>query len=452
MFGQTLTIARNTFVESVRQPIYFILILVCGVLQVFTTWGTNFSLGYTDSSEVSGDNKLLLDIGLGSVFVCGTLLASFIATAVVSREIDNRTILTVVSKPVSRPTVILGKYLGVVTAILIAIALMLLFLLLAVRHGVMSKAADELDGPVIVFGIGAAFAAILIGLWCNFFYGWVFAQTASLSMLPLMTVAYLLVLLVKKDWSWQPLGADLKPQILMACGALALALVVLTAVATAASTRLGQVATICIAFGALLLGLLSNTLFGSFTFQNDTVARIRAVEALKPGMEPFRAAGDSLTVTLESAPRRSVQPGDSFYYGPNPSGFDLLVPTFPRYTGDLSDRETMLSVRSPAALVITAYSSENRTLTVLNAGEGLAMDTPPRTGDYVFLKPTRMNVAAVVLWGVIPNFQFFWLLDAITQNQKIPAAHIVIVLLYAAAQVGAFLSLAVLLFQERETG
>src|SRR5690606_8340921 len=111
-----------------RQPIYFILIVICGILQVFNTWGTNFSMGYSSTAEVSSDNKLLLDIGLATVFVCGTLLAAFVATAVLSREIENKTVLTVVSKPVSRPVVVLGKYLGAAGAMLVATVTMLLFL------------------------------------------------------------------------------------------------------------------------------------------------------------------------------------------------------------------------------------------------------------------------------------------------------------------------------------
>ena len=37
----------------------------------------------------------------------------FVATAVLSREIENKTVLTVVSKPIGRTTVIFGKYIGV---------------------------------------------------------------------------------------------------------------------------------------------------------------------------------------------------------------------------------------------------------------------------------------------------------------------------------------------------
>lgn len=50
MILQTSTIARNTFVESVRQPIFFIVLILAGMLQVFTTWSTAYSMGYTTSA------------------------------------------------------------------------------------------------------------------------------------------------------------------------------------------------------------------------------------------------------------------------------------------------------------------------------------------------------------------------------------------------------------------
>src|SRR5690606_37827567 len=120
MLSQILTIARNTFVEAIRQPIVLVLVVLCGIFQWFNTWTAGYSMGESTSGEVSADNKLMLDIGLATVFGCGTLLAAFVATSVISREIEARTILTVVSKPIGRPAVVLGKFLGVVGCIVLA--------------------------------------------------------------------------------------------------------------------------------------------------------------------------------------------------------------------------------------------------------------------------------------------------------------------------------------------
>jgi ABC-2 type transport system permease protein len=451
MFGQTLTIARNTFVESVRQPIYFILIAICGLLQVFNTWGTNFSMGMSSSAEVSSDNKLLLDVGLATVFVCGTLLAAFVATAVLSREIENKTVLTVVSKPVARPVVVLGKYLGAAGAMLIAIVTMLLFLQLGIRHGVMTTTAEALDVPVILFSLIAVVIAFGVATWCNFFYGWVFPQTASLLLMPLMLAAWVGVLFVNKDWQIQDLHTDFKPQITLASLCVLMALLVLTAVATAASARLGQVMTIVVCSGVFLFGLLSNHLVGRHTYDNEFVARIQEAIPDRPDAPGFSEPGSTMRIVTQLEPTKPVQTGMPFYYGPNPNGFPLYVASFKPFDGNLAERREVLNPDDPPSLVVTA--SDGKELTVRRAGgSGRLFTQPPASGDYVFTRPTKVNPVALGVWGIIPNIQFFWLVDAVTQNQPIPAGHVLLVAAYAVIQIAVFLSLAVLLFQRREVG
>jgi ABC-2 type transport system permease protein len=451
MLGQILTIARNTFVESIRQPVFILLVLICGVAQLFNTWGAGFSMGISDSAEVSGDNKLLLDIGLSTVFVCGTLLAAFIATAVISREIENRTILTVVSKPVARPTVVIGKYVGVSGAILIAVITMLLFLLMGVRHGVMSTASDLLDGPVLVFSFAAVGLAVLLGAWCNYLYGWPFSQTAVLLLLPFMILAYILVLLLNKEWAFQPISKDFKPQITLACYALTLAILVLTAVAIAASTRLGQVMTIVVCSGVFLFGLLSNYFLGQYAYVNKSIGVIKEATPAHTTQALFRALGDTYTITLEGDPDLSMRPGTSFYYGASPNGSDLAVPAFPAFAGDPSRTEDLRGEQTPPAIVVT--QRQGRDLTIQNiGGRPLGIRRAPRAGDYVFVTPTQRNTAAAAIWSALPNMQYFWLLDAISQNTKIPLSHVRMLTGYALAQIAAFLALGTVLFQKRDVG
>jgi ABC-2 type transport system permease protein len=451
MFSQILTIARNTFVESLRQPIFFVLVMLSGILQVLTTAGTGFAMGQTESSEVSGDDKLLLDIGLATIFVCGTLLAAFIATAVLSREIENRTILTIVSKPVARPSVILGKYLGVAGALVLAAVVMLLFLLVCIRHGVLSTAADDPDGPVLVFALSAVFLSLFLGAVCNYLYGWAFSQTTMLVMLPAMTVAYALILMVSKKWHVQPLSADFKPQIMIACVCLTLAILVLTAVATAVSTRLGQVMTIVVCAGVFLTGLLSNYFLGRHAFKNHAVGNIRTVAPEQFNQVGLDHPGDTYTVTLEVPPSTPVAVGSPFYYGPNPNGFALAVPDFGSPPPPPAAGEEFMALRGPSAVVVTA--SQGTTLTVRNIGESaVRVDRPPAPGDFVFLTPTHVNRPVMVAWALVPNMHYFWLLDAISQNNPVPASHVGLVALYAASQIAAFLALGVVLFQSRDVG
>lgn len=483
---QILSIARNTFVESLRQPVGFVLVILCGVLLFLSTWQTGFSMGSSTSAEVSGDNKLLLDIGLATVFVCGMLLAAFLATSAISREIENKTVLTVVSKPISRPALVLGKYAGVSAALLIASAIMLLFLLMAIRHGVMSTASDKLDEPVIVFTSAAVLGSIVLGGALNFWYGWSFAQTSVLLMLPGMMIAYAIVLFVDKEWNLQPFSYEehlyrefwyteakwadrypgqpitdaeqirvrygtFRPQITLACYCLILAVLVLSAVATAASTRLGQVMTIVVCSGVFLFGLLSNHLLGQRAFENEPIAEIQSVTYPDPTQTDFDELGSSCTVTLPPDTQARIRIGDSFYWGSSPNGMSLATPEFPLFEGDPAREEDLFGPGVPPRVIVTATTFPEITVTHIGA-RPLAITRPPSKGDFAFLTPTDTNPAIAALWTVVPNMHYFWLIDAISQNVRIPFEYVASLTTYAVAQIGAFLGLGVVLFQRRDVG
>lgn len=451
MLLKLLPIAYNTFVESIRQPIFFVLVMLAGVLQVMSTWSAAFSMGYSTSAEVHGDNKWLLDIGLASVFLFGMLLAAFSATAAVSREIENHTVLTVVSKPVARAALVLGKYVGVTGAILLALVIMLIALLLGLRHGVMSTAADELDGPVLVLGVGAVAIALVVGVVGNYLYGWHFCQTALLLMAPLLLIAYACVLGLGKEWKPQAITTDLKPQILTACAALTVAVLVLSAVATAVSTRLGQVMTIVVCAGVFVFGLLSNHFVGRRAFQNEAIGEVERAESPVVSQASFNTPGATCVVTLRQPPNAAVRPGMAFYYGPTPNGFPLISPAFTPFAGDVSRDDRLAAPATGPALVITGV--QGRELTVRNVGaEAVRVPRPPAGGDYVFVHATRIGRLALAIWAVVPNMHHFWLVDPVTQNRPVPAGHLGLIGLYGLVQIGAWLALGVALFQKRDVG
>ena len=506
MIGHILPIARNSFVESLRQPILVIMMLIAAFLQLMNTWIIGFTMGRSQlPGEVTGDNKLLYDVSMSTVFVLGIILASFIATAAISREIDNKTILTVVSKPISRPSVILGKYLGIAGAMLFAIGIMVAMLLLAIRHGVQTTAADEPDFVVITFGMTAVFGSILIAALGNFFYGWSFGQTATILMLPLLWIAYFGVLMFSDEWELQPIGTDLPPQILLSCFALGMALLVIAAVATAVSTRFGQVLTIMICAIVFLIGLMSNYFIGRHVYTNERAGEIAmtrsplgldaydfkrdevwALAAQRNGMTPdefyeqgfdprhyvsirevlamgpvddpdwqeimLRSPGSNMIIDLLGPPTIQLKAGDSFYYGSSPNGVGLITPPFAPFD---EEAELVDNTRQEPGLMIVEIdpNSLGQTLLIQQIGEqAVPLSRPPLPKDSIFLQPTKTNLVPLVAWSVIPNMQSFWLIDAITKNQPIPLSHVFLVFLYSVTQIVVFLSLAVVLFQGRDVG
>ncbi len=255
MFGQTIAIIRNTFFESIRQPITLVLLAVATLGLIFS----NLLAGFT----MEDDQRMMIDLGLSTVFICGTLLAAFVATNVLNREIENRTALTVICKPVSRPVFVLGKYLGVAGALLVVTLYMSFVFLLVEMHGVLQTVRDPIHKPVLVFGVAAGLLGAGAGVWCNYFYGKVFASITIVIITPLTGLAYLLSLLFDHDFARQPIGVAFDGQLWIGLAGITMAIMVLTAIAIAASTRLGQVMTLCITIGMFLLGMLSDWIFGN---------------------------------------------------------------------------------------------------------------------------------------------------------------------------------------------
>ena len=259
MFQQILALSRNTFVESIRQPIYVVLIVV-GTIGL---WLNPQLAAYT----LEDDNKMMIDLGLSLLFLIGLLMAAFTATGVLTAEIENRTVLTVVSKPVARPLFVLGKFIGVAGALAVAYITLATTFLLNVRHAVLQTASDKIDWPVILFAGAAIFLAALIATLGNYLYAWVFTSTFVFVYAELNFVAYVLVLVIDKQWQFQSITAEFTAndghlvQLLISLLLLFEAIVMLSAVAIAVSTRLGQVMTLVVCFAVFLLGLVSNSIY-----------------------------------------------------------------------------------------------------------------------------------------------------------------------------------------------
>ncbi len=271
------TIARNTFVETIRQPIYGVILLATAVMLVLNVSLAAFTLG--------DDGKILLDLGLSTLLMSGLFLSVFSAAGVLSREIDNKTVLTVVSKPVSRTVFVLGKFAGLLVAAVLAFYLTSLIFILSVRHGVLENSSDPWDYPVILLGMGALCTSLVVGGFCNFFYRSGFLTTVLATVTPLMTLAVLVIGKFNEHWDVIPFGSNyVGGQIIIATFLVLLAVITTTAVAVAASTRFGQLATLVICTMFLCVGITSDYAFGQYE-ESSTLAS--AVYHFVPNLGPF---------------------------------------------------------------------------------------------------------------------------------------------------------------------
>jgi len=477
MIQQTLAITRNTFFESVRQPIMLVVLGVATFLLIMANPLSGFTM--------ADDQRMLVGMGLPTIFLCGALLAAFIATNVLGREIENRTVLTVVSKPVRRPLFVLGKYLGVALALTLGTLYMAFVYLLVDQHKVLQTARDPVHLPVIVFGVGAAVIGLGVGVWCNYFYEKVFASTVICTTTPLVGLAYLFSMMFRPDFSSQPIRVGFNLELWLAIAGLLIAILVLTAIALAASTRFGQVMTLVITIGVFMFGMLSDWFIGRpvATIDQNLTQRVQSsTEAELQGLltdsdrDGFR---NWLTENL-------VQQAVVDYNAALCDGVEelRLLSEELRSRGQ-GDRETRLAA---ADQTMRREAAEKYQASLSQAPlQAAAVNWPPPKDDLVIEREVRRTVyridndcdnlvirevqvfppltrrlalrselatrtALQVAYVVVPNFQVLLLVDAVTQGHRIPPSYLVRSAVYGSLYIIAALSLATILFQRREVG
>jgi ABC-type transport system involved in multi-copper enzyme maturation permease subunit len=104
------TIARATWKECLRQPVFSILAAI-GTLVVFANMVVPFF-------AMDDETKMFIDCGLSTILICCLLLAVWTASIAVAEEIEGKTAMTLLSKPINRRQFILGKYFGILEGVL----------------------------------------------------------------------------------------------------------------------------------------------------------------------------------------------------------------------------------------------------------------------------------------------------------------------------------------------
>ncbi len=108
---RTLTVALATWREAIRQPVSIIILSGMAVLIALSQF-----INFYHFDEETGYN-VIRQMSVASSLVCGIVIAVFSASVVLSEEIENRTVLTLLAKPVRRHEVLLGKFAGIMMAI-----------------------------------------------------------------------------------------------------------------------------------------------------------------------------------------------------------------------------------------------------------------------------------------------------------------------------------------------
>jgi len=157
----TAAIAVNVFRESVRDKVLYNLVFFAILLI-----GASYLLGQLTAGQ---DVKIIKDLGLSATLLFGVFIAVFIGIGLVSKEVERRSIYSLMAKPIHRHQVVLGKYIGLTLTLAVNVAIMAaaLYAVLAfMSWGISADVQRAWDAPAMdpamLKAIGLIFVELML--------------------------------------------------------------------------------------------------------------------------------------------------------------------------------------------------------------------------------------------------------------------------------------------------
>jgi ABC-type transport system involved in multi-copper enzyme maturation permease subunit len=171
-------IAANTFREAVRDRVlYSILFFGVGVIVL--------SLALSEVT-IGDQDKVVRSIAQGAIDIFASIIAMFLGVSLVWKELEHRTIYTVISKPIPRWMFVLGKYLGLMLTLSVEVLVMVL-----VYVGIM-LAQQGAPAPVVFVSYAMLMAQLaLLTAWATLFSSYSAPMTASAFTLAIFVIGHL---------------------------------------------------------------------------------------------------------------------------------------------------------------------------------------------------------------------------------------------------------------------
>jgi ABC-type transport system involved in multi-copper enzyme maturation permease subunit len=139
LISRLSAITLNTFREAVRDRVLYNLILFALLLVASAPLFGQISIGL--------ERLILVNVGLSSISLFGVIIAIFVGIGMVSKEIEKKTLYTILSRPVRRWEFIVGKYFGLMMTLIVNTLLMTVgfyIALMLAAHGLKSSDANLL--------------------------------------------------------------------------------------------------------------------------------------------------------------------------------------------------------------------------------------------------------------------------------------------------------------------
>lgn len=114
--NRVFVIAANVFREVIRDRVLYLIGLYALVFVLASVLIPEVAAGTED--------QILLDLGLALIGVLGLLIAVFVGTGLINKEIEKRTVFVLIAKPISKAEFIVGKHLGLSAVLAVLVAAM----------------------------------------------------------------------------------------------------------------------------------------------------------------------------------------------------------------------------------------------------------------------------------------------------------------------------------------
>lgn len=249
-------VAHNTFREAVRDRVLYGVLGIATAVLVFTLVLAEVSLDQ--------ERRIVLDVGLASISMFSVLVAVFLGSSLLYKEIERKTLYVILPKPIRRYEFLLGKYFGIAITAFVFIAVMG-----AVQLLVTSVQAEA--NPLYVVGAAVGLPALL-GLWV-----WK-ARDRTAVVLPWSLVALLVAAMVLR--TTDVVLAPIMAALVLSMGEV----LVLTAVALFFSAFSTPFLTALFAFGVWMVGRSADTMV---TMKGDSIPEaVKAVLRQLVGVWP----------------------------------------------------------------------------------------------------------------------------------------------------------------------
>lgn len=153
--NKIFVIGKNVFQEVVRDRILYIIGFYALILAV--------AIRVLPEFAASTENKMFLDFGLAAMSVITLIVALFIGTGLIHKEIEKRTILVLIAKPISHSEIITGKFFGLSAVLAVLVTSMTVIYLIFLQLGnIPHPTASILVAAVFLFLQVSLIAAVAI--------------------------------------------------------------------------------------------------------------------------------------------------------------------------------------------------------------------------------------------------------------------------------------------------